>query len=154
MVEFEPHQDREETNFSRPNNPSSLAENVGLSTEEVLNALHQTSSLDEAREFVLKYLGGVRVNIEEVYADDAADLTRRQLIDHIYFSGPKTNKLSHPSYKPIYLIVQAMEEVLSDEDNPFTPLNNPQDLRYIEIVEIVGSIESQKNPEKNGAKLA
>ena len=145
-------------------------ESVGINTDEVREALHKTSSIDTAREFVLRYLNGVREHTqaepsgdEEAYLDLIKGLTKRHLIDHIYTLGPVTRKPHHPSFRSVYFLTDAMEELLPTRRRfYYEPLSNvpgqgneiqrisKQNQRYLEIVGLL----PLRIPEENGVKTA
>lgn len=100
-----------------------LPEQVGLDHDQVLTSFLTTSTLDEAKEFVADYLKHIQDSIDPEFANDAVGLTRRHLIDQMYFAhAPVELKENHPISQSAIskrvqskrLIVEAMILLLND----------------------------------------
>lgn len=75
-----------------------LPEQIGLNSEDVLNAFLATATYKEAALFVKSYLDHMKKNIDPGFINDATELTKRHLIDGLYFAhAPAEMKPNHPA---------------------------------------------------------
>lgn len=129
-----------------------LPERVGLTQERVTLAFLDTSSLEEANAFVSDYLTHIRENIDQEHISDAVALTKRHLIDQMYFAyAPVELKENHPANlraiqnreKSRRFIVEAMIELLGDTSPGGLDESIPSNREYAAIRD---SILAEKSP--------